>query len=70
MKCKICKGKTNWDKSYGYWEFIVCPKCHDELCKVCKSNYMAWSVIIKMGRLAREGKNDDKTEKDSIRKAN
>lgn len=68
MKCKICKGKTNWDESFGYTEFIVCPKCHKELCRVCKNNYMAWSVIIEMGRLARKG--NDKTKKDSIGKAN
>ena len=69
MKCKICKGKTNLDESFGYAEFIVCPKCHKRLYKVCKDDYLAWSVIIEMGRLAREGKND-KAKKDSIGKAN
>lgn len=27
MKCAICGKKTNWDESYGYDEFIVCPRC-------------------------------------------
>lgn len=31
MKCAICKRKTNYNKSYGYSEFIVCPKCFNEL---------------------------------------
>lgn len=29
MKCKICKGNTTWDESYGLHEFIVCPNCFD-----------------------------------------
>lgn len=31
MKCKICSNKTNWDKSFGHKEFIVCPKCFELL---------------------------------------
>ena len=27
MKCAICGKKTNWDESYGYIDFIICPHC-------------------------------------------
>lgn len=33
MKCAICGRKTNWDESYGYEEFIVCPRCFDNVRK-------------------------------------
>lgn len=38
MKCKLCKQKTNWDESYGYEEFIVCPKCFEEMAKLSKAS--------------------------------
>lgn len=31
MKCKICKQKTHWDESYGMLEFIVCPRCFEDM---------------------------------------
>ena len=31
MKCAICKNKTIWNKSFGYVDFIVCPKCFSEI---------------------------------------
>lgn len=31
MKCAICSQKTDWDSSYGYEEFIVCPACFKRL---------------------------------------
>lgn len=31
MKCAVCKGKTNWDESFGSINFIICPKCYAKL---------------------------------------
>lgn len=39
MKCKICKQKTNWDESYGMAEFIVCPRCFEEMAENEKGNF-------------------------------
>ena len=33
MKCAICGKETNWDESYGYNEFIVCPRCFSNIRK-------------------------------------
>ena len=39
MKCAICNKKTNYDKSYGIDEFIVCSHCYERLSKYNSKNY-------------------------------
>lgn len=51
MKCEICKGKTNWDSSYGYREFIVCPKCHDKIYNYTKDFTTTMGIIFLLGDL-------------------
>lgn len=51
MKCEICKGKTNWDSSYGYREFIVCPKCHDRIYNYTKDFTTTMGIIFLLGDL-------------------
>lgn len=53
MKCAICKSKTNWDESYGYNEFIVCPRCYDEMkVKIGKTNAKTMDIIFILGNIA------------------
>ena len=55
MKCAICKRKTNWDESYGYADFIVCPKCFEEIHK----HYdivETMDIIFLLGRIAEKHK--------------
>lgn len=52
MKCAICKNKTNWDESFGYNEFIVCPKCFERL----DIHTTAWGFVLEVGKLIKEEK--------------
>ena len=52
MKCAICKNKTHWGESYGYNEFIVCPKCFERL----NSHKTALGFILTAGRIRKEEK--------------
>ena len=55
MKCAICKNKTTWDESYGYYEFIVCPHCHNRLGKYNIENYpQILDFIFECGKLDRK----------------
>lgn len=52
MRCAICKNKTNWNSSYGYENFIVCPKCHDAITKEYTHNrYETMNIIFMLGRI-------------------
>ena len=56
MKCAICKNKTTWDKSFGYTDFIVCPKCFGEIHKkydIVKT----MDIIFMLGDIAKKHKN-------------
>ena len=55
MKCAICKNKTDWDSSFGYKDFIVCPKCFE----IMHNKYgadKAMSIIFTLGKIAKENK--------------
>lgn len=52
MKCAICKNKTNWDESFGYSEFIVCPKCFERL----ETHETALGFVLEVGKIKKEGK--------------
>ena len=54
MKCEICKHKTTWDSSYGYREFIVCPKCHDKIYNYTKDFTKTMEIIFLLGKLKKE----------------
>ena len=55
MKCQICKNKTTWDESFGYDNFIVCPKCHDAIkIKLGKNNFETMNIIFALGDIRRE----------------
>lgn len=55
MKCQICKNKTTWDESFGYANFIVCPKCLDAIkIKFGKDNSEAINIIFALGDIGRE----------------
>lgn len=68
MKCKLCKKKTTWDKSYGKSNFIVCPKCVDRLALTVKTVRsfdeedkftdiaIATSIILTMGIIKEENR--------------
>lgn len=62
MKCAICKKKTTWDESFGYIDFIVCPKCHDELVHhfggkdVDKGRMETMKLIFKLGDIREKAK--------------
>lgn len=54
MKCAICKSKTDWDSSYGYENFIVCPKCHDTMTKeYTHSLFKTMDIIFMLGRIGK-----------------
>ena len=55
MKCAICKRKTNLDESFGYSDFIVCPKCFAEI----HNNYdivETMDIIFMLGDIAKKHK--------------
>ena len=55
MKCATCKRKTNWDESFGYADFIVCPKCFAEI----HNNYdivKTMDIIFMLGDIAKKHK--------------
>lgn len=63
MKCNICGSKTDWDSSFGYTEFIVCPVCYKRLVKTVSpytktakySDYNAISsIIFELGKIRKE----------------
>ena len=59
MKCAICKEKTNWDSSYGWKEFIVCPKCFEAIHK--KYGLVeTMDIIFTLGNIIREKKGIEK----------
>ena len=55
MKCAICRRKTNWDESYGYADFIVCPKCFEEIHKHYEID-KTMDIIFLLGRIAEKHK--------------
>lgn len=61
MKCKICGSKTNWDVSYGYEEFIVCPHCFDKIHKSYSLDE-TMTIIFMLGKIVRE-KNEKVVDK-------
>ncbi len=61
MKCVICKNKTTWDESYGYSEFIVCPRCHNRLGKYNIENYpQVLDFIFECGKIRQENQKNSK----------
>lgn len=54
MKCQICKQATNYDESFGYDEFIVCPSCFNKLCQNIKSIDDIMTIIFRCGKIRRE----------------
>ena len=51
--CQICKVKTDWNESFGYPSFIVCPKCEKRLRdKLGAENTM--TAIFTMGDIRKE----------------
>ena len=50
MKCAICRNKTNWDESFGYNEFIVCPKCLE----ILSAHKTAIGFVLTAGRIRKE----------------
>ena len=57
MKCSVCGKRTNWDESYGYPEFTVCPKCHDNILKTFKGDTTkTMCAIMAMGIAKRKAK--------------
>lgn len=55
MRCNICKNKTTYNESYGYSEFIVCPKCFNEL--RYKYNFLdTMDLIFMLGDIAKKHK--------------
>ena len=51
--CQICKVKTDWNESFGYTSFIVCPKCEKRLRdKLGVENTM--TTIFLMGNIRKE----------------
>ncbi len=62
MKCKICNRKTNWNESYGYEEFIVCPSCHNTLYYTMgKNSLKTMDIIFTLGKCARQAKETKNT---------
>ena len=57
MKCAICKEKTNWNRSFGYREFIVCPSCFESIHK--KYDIVeTMDIIFMLGNIIREKKGE------------
>jgi hypothetical protein len=55
MKCAICRRETSWDESFGYVDFIVCPKCFGEIHKkydIVKT----MDIIFMLGDIAKKHK--------------
>lgn len=53
MRCAICKERTNWDISYGFEEFIVCPVCERLIRKEYKGDITkTMETIFLMGKVA------------------
>ena len=51
MKCAICNCKTNWDESFGYDEFIVCPRCFNKIREMCNNDTSkALDIVFKLGK--------------------
>lgn len=61
MKCAICGGKTNWDSSFGYNEFIVCWPCYNRLAPGDDED--ALNFIFTCGQIRR----DKKKEKENLK---
>jgi hypothetical protein len=59
MKCAICKEKTNWDSSFGYKEFIVCPSCFARIHKEYDI-VETMDIIFMLGNIIREKKGINK----------
>lgn len=57
MKCAICNKKTDWDSSYGYEEFIVCPHCFEKLRAVDGD---VLDLIFACGQIRKERKEQGK----------
>ena len=55
MKCKICGNYTHWDESFGYKEFIVCPKCFEKIHQ-SRDVVKTMDLIFELGKIARENK--------------
>ena len=55
MKCQICNKETDWDESYGYENFIVCPYCYNEMrCFFQRNRHkkiIALDVIFLLGKM-------------------
>lgn len=47
MKCAICKNKTSWGESFGYSEFIVCPKCFE----ILENHKTALGFVLEVGKI-------------------
>lgn len=55
MKCQICKNKTTWEKSFGYDNFIVCPKCYEAIKnEFGKDSLKAMDIILALGDIRRK----------------
>lgn len=52
MKCQICDRKVNNDNSYGYYSFLICQSCHEELANHNPKNYFdVMNFIFTCGRI-------------------
>lgn len=58
MKCAICGRKTNWNESYGYENFIVCPCCFNFIKEETKKE--SWEVLELIFILGKAKKNQKK----------
>lgn len=55
MKCQICKNKTTWDESFGYNDFIVCPRCYEAIkIRLGTDNFETMNIISVLGDIRRK----------------
>lgn len=63
MKCEICKGKTNWDSSYGYADFLVCYNCFNRLTDhKLKNTEQVMNFLFKCGQIRKAKLEKEKIE--------
>lgn len=60
MKCKICKNKMSWDKSYGKKDYMICLSCFKRLSKkinktMCREGILL-ELVFEMGAIREEEK--------------
>lgn len=63
MKCAICRGKADWDSSFGYEEFIVCYSCYNKLVPPDTDDDDALNFIFACGQIRRDKKREKENKK-------